>query len=141
MGTSLGIVALLVAAPIAGWWIGRYLVFAPSWRRFALVLLLTGLPGAGGLVGAALELTPLQGATICLSCFCLASWLAGQLDIGHRLPTANPVVGVLVTVVLAAMLHSAFWTDGPPRFISATVTILPAIPFVVTSVVGVVWGR
>ncbi len=141
MGISLGTVALLVAAPILGWWVGRYVIFAPSWRRLALLLLATGLPAAGWLVGSALQFTPLQGAAICLSCFCLASWLAGQLDIDHRLPTANPVVGVLVTVLFAAALRSAFWTDGPPRFISVTITTLPAIPFAVASVVGVVWGR
>ena len=141
MQTWLGTLALLIAAPVLGWCVGRYFVFAPTWRRHAVVLLLGGLPASGWLVGSVLEFTPAQGATICLSCFCLASWLAGGLDLDDGLPTTSPIVGVLLTVAFFALLRAAFWGYGPPRPISVMVATLPVIPLAVTSSVSLVWGR
>jgi hypothetical protein len=96
--------------------------------------------GFGWLVGRALYFTPMQTATLCLSCAFLTSWVPTQLGLEAPGIGSRPVLGVVLTGVFVVLLRVSFWQEGQqPRMVSLIITTLPAVPPAVASIVGLVW--
>ena len=126
------------------------------WRRllkFIVPLLLAAAIGIGA--GALLGFTDFQRGVWAASLCLLIIWLYPVAGAEPYPIVGSPIVGLFVTVLFAVCARQAFFAGMPaspwhftptlgadlphfPRFLSAILSTLPAIPYAVSSVLGVV---
>jgi len=123
--------------------------------KFGLPLVLCVL--VGGAVGRLLHFTLWQCAAMSFSLCLLALWLLSVMGTESVPVFGHPAVGVVTFALFAVLFWFAFFsapTGGPtvdppigaapvrfPRFLSACMAALPAIPYGVASLAGLISGR
>lgn len=109
-------------------------------KKAVAVLAIWGIAGVFAyVVGHALYFTLMQSAALWLSCFLFASWLLGEAGSEAVDAVNHPITGVVLTALFIGLLHFWFWGMAERRVISLMITALPAVPYAVMTLIGLVW--